>query len=198
MTEEQSHRTARLVGAAQGGDEQAREALFALYLPRVARMVAARMGVARRALSADCEDLAQEALLRAFAGLDRFEMRTPGAFAHWLETIVLNCVRQRHRRNSRAPERVLWQRYGDIDLSASFFDSGAPTPSRILGGKERDDQVERALLDLPELYRRALVARFIGELGYDELAEHLQRNPDNCRKIVQRGLALLRARCGVR
>lgn len=190
--------TARLVSAAQSGDPQAREELFARYLPRVARMVAARVGLSRSDLSAEAEDTAQDAMIRAMGSLDRFEMRTPGAFAHWMECIVLNCVRQRFRRVRTKPEQTLWQRYGDFDLSESFFGSAAPTPSSIIRSRERNEAVEAALLELPQLYRRALVARYIGEMSYEELARHLERRADNCRKIVERALQMLRARLAER
>jgi RNA polymerase sigma-70 factor (ECF subfamily) len=188
--------TARLVGAAKAGDQVAMEELFARYLPRVARMVAVRLGVSRNALPADAEDLAQDALTKAFSALDRFEMLTPGAFAHWLEAIVLNCVRQRYRRSQAAPERSLWQRYGDIDLRESFFMSGVASPSAVVRLREQNEEVEKSLLALPEVYRRALVGRFVGEMSHGELAIHLGRSEVNARKIVQRALEMLRARCG--
>ena len=186
--------TTKLVGAAQAGDAAAREGLFQRYLPRVSRMVAARLGVPRDRLSADGEDLAQEALIKALGSLGRFELRSPGGFARWMETIVLNCVRQRSRKQQTGPERVLWQRYGDIDLRESLFSSGGPTPSMLVKSREQNEQVEQALLDLPQTYRCALVDRFIGEMSYGELAERTGRQEASCRKIVQRALTMLRER----
>lgn len=185
--------TERLVAAAQNGDTEARERLFARYLPRVCAMVAMRLGVPRAALPAGAEDMAQDALVRALAGLDRFEMRSTGAFAAWMATIVLNCVRRQRRRSGNGRERKLWQRYGDLELHESFFAASGPSPSRIAAGREWNGRVEAALLRLPALYREALSLRYLGQLSHAELAQQLGRTEANCRKIVQRGMVMLEA-----
>ena len=185
--------TEHLVASAQKGDSAAREALFARYLPRVCRMVASHLGVRRDSLPAAAEDLAQDSLIRAFAGLDRFEMRSPGAFAAWMATIVLNCVRKHARRNGGGAERALWQRYGDLDLRESIFDGGGPSPSGVVAGIEANRRVEQAMLDLPALYREALTLRCIGQLSHAEIAQQLGRTEANCRKLVQRATEMLQA-----
>ncbi|MEZ6036726.1 MAG: sigma-70 family RNA polymerase sigma factor [Planctomycetota bacterium] len=182
----------RLVQAVHAGDEAAREALFSRYLPRVAHMVAAQLGVSRRSLPAAAEDVAQDALLHALQGLGGFEMKSPGAFAVWLKTIVLNCVRHRWRKEHATPERCLWQRYGDLDLRESFFAGASPTPSSHSLASEDNQRVEQALQRLPQLYRLAIVGRFLGEMSHAELAQHLGHTEVYCRKLVQRGIDLLR------
>lgn len=186
--------TMRLVGAVQAGDMVAREQLFERYLPKVARMVSVRLRVPRHALSPEDEDLCQDALLQALNGIDGFEMRSPGAFMAWMETIVLNGVRKRHRRRMGAGERALWQRYGDVDLRDSFFAGDGPSPSGIAMSGEQNAAVEAELLNLPGIYARALVGRHVGGMSYAELAEHLGRSEVSCRKLVQRALAMLRER----
>jgi len=185
--------TMQLVRSAQAGDGAAREQLFARYLPRVARMVAARLGVARSALPAAADDMAQDALLRALQSLDRFEMRSPGAFMAWMATIVLNCVRRHHRQEHGDAAGMLWQRYGDLDLHDSIFRSEGPSPSTIVGNREDSAKVEQALLDLPALYREALTLRCIGQLSYAEMAQQLGRTEVSCRKLVQRAMEMLQA-----
>jgi RNA polymerase sigma-70 factor (ECF subfamily) len=167
--------TEKLVHGAQAGDAAAREALFARYLPRVCRMVAAHLGMPRAALPAGAEDIAQAAIVRALGALDRFEMRSGGAFAAWMATITL------------------WQRYGDLDLHDSIFRSEGPSPSAIIGNREDSAKVEQALLDLPALYREALTLRCIGQLSYAELAQQLGRTEVSCRKLVQRAMEMLQA-----
>ncbi len=185
--------TERLVLLAQQGDLAARETLFTRYLPRVCRMVASHLGVRRDALPAAAEDVAQDALVRALGGLDRFEMRSRGAFAAWMATIVLNCVRKHARRHGGDAERGLWQRYGDLDLRESIFAGVEPNPSRVLAGAEANQRVEQALLALPVLYREALTLRCIGQLSHAEVAQQLGRTEANCRKIVQRATEMLHA-----
>lgn len=183
--------TVRLVRAAQGGDGQAREELFARYLPRVAHMVAARLGVSRSALPAAAEDMAQEALLRAFQSLDRFEVRSPGAFMAWMATIVLNCVRRHRRRDQHGPGAMLWQRYGDLDLGEALFAGREGTPSSVAVRREDQQRLEAALLTLPSLYREALSLRALAGLNHAEIAQALGRTEANSRKLVQRATRML-------
>jgi len=185
--------TERLVAIAKSGDGAAREELFARYLPRVSHMVAMRLGVPRASLPATAEDVAQEALLRAIGALDRFEMRSPGAFHAWMATIVLNCIRKQAKRSGNGNERTLWQRYGDLDLHESIFASDDPSPSRTIAAREANARVEAALLDLPGLYREAVSLRFLGQMSHTEIAHALGRTEANSRKIVQRGLQMLQA-----
>lgn len=185
--------TERLVVAAQAGDVAAREQLFARYLPRVCRMVAVHLGVPRASLPASAEDMAQDALIRAFSGLAGFQMHSGGAFAAWMATIVLNCVRKHHRRANNGSHRALWQRYGDLDLHESIFVGNEPSPSRLFGDREANDRLEAALLELPALYRESLSLRYLAQMSHAEIAQQLGRTEVNSRKIVQRGLDMLQA-----
>ncbi len=183
--------TEQLVVAAQAGDATAREQLFARYLPRVCRMVAVHLGVPRASLPASAEDMAQEALIRAFAGLAGFEMHSGGAFAAWMATIVLNCVRKQHRHAHNGAQRALWQRYGDLDLHESIFAGKEPSPSGLCVDREANERLEAALLGLPALYREALSLRYLAQMSHAEIAQQLGRTEANSRKIVQRGLDML-------
>jgi len=87
-----SEETVRLVRAAQSGDQRSIEALFERYLPRVRQIVALRLGYRTRDFAVH-DDLVQEALVRAFRGLDRYEERSEGTFRNWVATCVANTVR---------------------------------------------------------------------------------------------------------
>ncbi|MCB9884794.1 MAG: RNA polymerase sigma factor [Planctomycetes bacterium] len=184
--------TRSLVVAAQAGDAEARESLFVRFLPRVARMVAARLGVRRDDLPAEAEDLAQEAVLKALSALGDFEVRGQGAFAAWLATIVENCVRSHWRAQGRQGQRRFWQRYGDLDLTESFFATSGGSPSHSVASAEQNLRVERALLDLPHLYRQVLSLRFFAGMSHTELAGEIGRTEANSRKLTQRALECLR------
>jgi RNA polymerase sigma factor (sigma-70 family) len=91
---------------------------------------------------------------------------------------------------------LLWQRYGDMNLSESFFSSQDITPSGILSGAESNRLVEQALLALPSVYRRVLSLRHLAGATYAEIAQELGRTEANCRKMAQRALEMLRAQLG--
>lgn len=190
MTDES---TRVLVQRIQTGDAVATEDLFSRYLPQVTRMVALELGVSRFALPAEAEDLVQDAILRALRALPNYEIRSPGSFAAWLSRIVLNVVRQRRHDLAGRKQKALWQRYGDLELTDSFFPGKAETPSRIVTSAESNEQLEKALLSLPGLYRRVLSLRHLGGATYAEIAQELGKTEASCRKIAQRAIEMLRA-----
>ena len=91
--------TAEQVRAANDGSSTAMESLFERYLPQVRGIVAARMGRRLRTF-VELEDLVQESVRLAIAGLERFEYRTEGAFRHWLATCVENTIRKEARKQN--------------------------------------------------------------------------------------------------
>jgi len=184
--------TQDLVAGAQAGADDSREALFRRFLPRVARMVAARLGVPRDRLPVSAEDVAQDALLRALRGLPQFESRGSGAFAAWLATIVENCIRNQLRSARGGGERLFWQRYGDLDLGDSFFPGESASPSGLAAGREANRAIEAAMLRLPVIYRQLLSLRFFAGMSHAEVAQEVGHTEVNCRKLVQRALDLLR------
>ena len=185
--------TGKLVGDAQGGNSDAREALFQRYLPRVARIVASKLRMNRDALPDTIDDITQEALIRALNGLARFEMYSPGAFMAWMSRITENCIRNHLRSWSSPSHKQLWQKYGDIDLVESLLPADDPTISTIINQAESNRLLENALLSLPAHYREAVSLRAFAEMSHAEIAQEMGRTEASSRKLVQRGMELLRA-----
>ncbi len=126
----------------------------------------------------DAQDLVQETLLRAFAGFDRFR---PGTnLRAWLFTILHRTRTDRLRRRGRRPVEVALEDEGS---------GAAPTQERRLVAR---DEVERALVGLPEAYRMAVVLRDIEELSYQEIAAILMIAPGTVMSRIHRGRGLLR------
>ncbi len=103
--------------------------------------------------SADAEDIAQEAFVRAYSRLDRVEAGT--SFGAWLRTIVTRlCFNQRRDRRTRTKYEL-----GEEALAT------LPSSTRTA--------VEWTLDQLPYSYREILVLRFIEGLAVDEIAHTL-------------------------
>ncbi|MGI8553826.1 MAG: RNA polymerase sigma factor [Dehalococcoidia bacterium] len=99
-----------LLDRAKAGDGEAFAELVEAERPSLERLCFKMTGSRE-----DAEDLVQETLLRAFAGIPKFEMRS--SLATWLNRIVTNlCLdHQRHRPPWREERRWQWfQDHGEI------------------------------------------------------------------------------------
>lgn len=105
------------------------------------------------------EEAAQEAFLRAWQSLGRYNPRF--AFRSWVYRIALNVAVDALRR-----ERPT------TDLAESLA-SSVESPEAWLERKQQAEQVRRAVLDLPPAGRAVLVLREYEALSYHEIAEAL-------------------------
>ncbi|MEV6550908.1 sigma-70 family RNA polymerase sigma factor [Streptomyces sp. NPDC051597] len=120
---------ARLVVAAQTGDDRAREELVAAYLPLLYNIVG-------RALSghADVDDVVQETLLRAVRDLPA--LRAPESFRSWLVSITIRQI-STHRDRQRA----FAGRTAVIDEAHEIPDAGAePEDATLLRLRMSDER----------------------------------------------------------
>ncbi len=174
--------TAQQVYAAQNGSSTAMENLFERYLPQVRGIVAARMGRRLHAF-VELEDLVQESMRLAIAGLDRFEHRTEGAFRHWLAACVENAIRKEVRKqdaSKRSGAKV--QRIADLAttrLAESLFPDGGPGVSKAARDHEDEERVEAAMLRLSPRYREIIALRVHGDMSYREIAAAMDLPSDN-------------------
>lgn len=114
---------------------------------------------------AQAEDLTQDTMLKAFRAWHRFESGTNARA--WLLTILRNTFINEYRRaRNRAPtvdldaieEFSLFNEVQDVDPEGSFF------------GRIVDESVLRAIDELPDEFREALVLSDMEGLAYAEIA----------------------------
>ena len=188
--------TVKLVRSAQGGSRQALEELFARYRPRVEQIVALRMGRELRQI-VEPDDIVQQALMKAFEGLDRFEQRSEGSFRNWLASCV-ECEIRMHVRSARAKKRGAGRvrRFGDAGsqiLLSSILAGTGPSPSAIVREKELAERIHQVLLDMPEHNREVIILRHLCEMSYAEIAKSMQLGSEQtARKAVSRALRKLK------
>lgn len=108
----------------------------------------------------DADDIVQEASLKAYKGLDRFDGREPKA---WFLTIVRNEFYTLVRRRQRAAQEPL-------EIVAELPSPG-PSPETDLLAKLDRQQVWDSLGKLPPEYREVLILREFEGLQYREIAE---------------------------
>lgn len=118
--------------------------------------------------AAEADDLVQETMLKAYRAWDQFQRGTNAK--GWLLTILRHAFINEYRRRTRHPETVdldaiepfsVFEELQDEDPQGTFFD-------RIV-----DDEVLRAIDELPEQFRETAVLSDVEGLSYEEIARVL-------------------------
>jgi RNA polymerase sigma-70 factor (ECF subfamily) len=139
----------------------------------------------------DAEELAQDALVRAYRALAGYEAARIRELRlrPWLATIVVNLCRNRVRRG-RPQTTPLDEVMADGREPAAPRHEGPAAVAEQVADRER---LAALLAALPERYRVPVVLRHVDDLSYAELAEVLGRPEGTLKAQVHRGLAMLRA-----
>jgi len=135
----------------------------------------------------DANDLVQEVLLRVRTGLADYQ---PGSFEGWLWRITRNVFLDDIRRKRRRPTVSLPDE-GDLGFYGRYT---APSPDEVLASVSFDDDIQKALLDLPFDFREAVVMCDVIGLSYDEIGVAVGVPVGTVRSRIHRGRRLLRER----
>ena len=122
--------------------------------------------------TAEAEDISQEVFLRAF---ERFgELAGDPRVGGWLKTVAIN-LSLNHLSRYRKRWRFFSEfKHDDESDDAPQIDVAVPdTLFEDLAADERHAIVERALADLPEHQRVALVLYHFEEMSYEDIARSL-------------------------
>jgi RNA polymerase sigma-70 factor (ECF subfamily) len=154
----------QLVERAQRGDKRAFEMLVAKYQRKLGRLLSRFIRD-----SAEVEDVAQEAFIKAYRALPSF--RGDSAFYTWLYRIGINTAKNYLvAMGRRAPTTTEF----DSEEAESFEDGDqlrdVNTPEAELMTKEIANTVNETLQELPEELRMAITLREIEGLSYEDIA----------------------------
>lgn len=167
------------VARARRGDEDAFAELLARYRDRVFSFLLRVVGD-----PSDAEDLAQEAFLKAFLSLDRYDPARP--FLSWVFKIAHNTAFD-HLRARRHDEPL------DDALVEALPEAGAGVEESVSAAVDAE-LVDRALSAMPAAYREVLLLRHKEELEYAQIAE-ITGIPEGTVKIrLFRGRQLLKGK----
>ncbi len=121
----------------------------------------------------DAEDAAQEAFLRAYKALDRFDVKRP--FAPWIKRIAVN-VCYNWLQSARVRPQILAADIGNNEpADMDSWAAQTPSPEQELVASERERNVRHAILQLPPRYRVVIELRHFQGMAYQEIADVLQR-----------------------
>jgi RNA polymerase sigma factor (sigma-70 family) len=165
-------------------------AVYQHYLPRLTRYIAAN--TARDAVQTP-EDLAQDALLKAWRLWEQHEYRGPAALHAWLYTIALNVVRDEHRHR-----RLV--RFRPLDASPAVWrltsddPRGEPEDSALHQERAAESRraLERALPALTVRQRQILVGHLHHGLPLASVAAALGTTSGACKAAIFHARAKVR------
>lgn len=137
--------------------------------------------------AAEAEDLAQNVFLQAYKAADRY--RVSAKFSTWLYTIARNLCLNEIRRRSRHPADSLDGGFLDEEDQPirQYEDVRVTGASDAMLNGELVEKVDRAILDLPENQRTALLLCREEELSYEEIAEVLGCSLSATKSLIHRG-----------
>ena len=157
-----------LIRRVQNGDS---DAFFDLVRPYERAVFLAALSLVKN--DADAEDVAQEAILKAFKNLARF--RQEAKFSTWLIQIAINEAKMKLRKDRRHLYESIedGQQNDEGDYIPKDFADWREIPSEALDQKELGKALARAMDLLPEKYRTVLVLRDVQHLSITETAQVL-------------------------
>lgn len=179
--------TRLLVKKAQNNDLSAFEELVRLYQNRVYSLSLHMAGN-----HSDAQDVAQEALIRAYRSLRGF--RHEADFGTWLHRITVNVWLnyQRKNRSHQVLSLDVPQQGKDGSEMQRELMSEAGDPLEALEEKEFRALVRAGLKDLSEEHRAVLVLREIEGYSYEEVAQMLQCSLGTVKSRLNRARQILR------
>jgi len=179
-----SHDDKSLIDACRLGNSEAFGVLVTRYQDRLYPTIFRLTGCADEA-----RDLLQDAFLRAFEKLDRFQGES--SFYTWIYRIAVNLALSGRRR--RRPIIRLGREPGEVAIDPPS-DSAESDPSAPLQRAERDRLIQDALNALAPDHRAVVVLKEFDGLQYEEIGAMLDIPIGTVRSRLHRARCELRER----
>lgn len=171
-----------IVAQAMAGDEEAFHRLVSSHSQDLFRLAFRLTGNRENA-----DDVVQEAFLRAYRSLHRFDARS--RFGTWLHRIAVNCAMDHLRRAQREAGR---RDPSADDTTLDRQASHEPGPERLAESGQIEHQVRRALDTLSPIERSAFVLRHFEQMSITEIGRQLGSRTSATKHAVFRAVRKLR------
>jgi RNA polymerase sigma-70 factor (ECF subfamily) len=149
------------IAEARNGDKDAFAKLVEKYQKPVYSVCYRMLGTPTAA-----EDAAQEAFIRAYQALDRYDPKR--SFATWLLSIASNYSIDQLRKMKVTILSMDNEKHAWLAPPAK-----EPSPERAALEKEKQAQIQSLLADLSEIDRAAVILQYWHNSSYEEIAETL-------------------------
>jgi RNA polymerase sigma-70 factor, ECF subfamily len=182
-------RTQSLIARIRNGESF----LFAeLVKPYERRVYVTALALLRN--EADAQDVAQEAILKAFMHLGQF--RGESRFSTWLIQITVNEARMRHRKQHSDLFEPLAELHSAADEEAAYtprdFADWREIPSEVLEKSEFRAILAKAVASLGQKYREVFLLRDVERMSIEETAQVLNISVASVKTRLLRARLMLR------
>jgi len=175
-----------ILDSAVAGDAEALDHVLKTIRPHVERQLL-RYPVSDE----DRRDLLQTTLMQIVRRLGSF--RAEASFSTWLFRVTANealmLMRSRRRHRARFIEGLEWE---ELATLPAMNDNETRDIEQDMSDRERDNQVQAALSELPEDYRDVVIAHYHMDLGLQEIADRLSITESAVRSRLHRARSRLR------
>ena len=166
------------------------ELFYELVRPWERAVFLAALGIVNN--EADAEEVAQEAILKAYKNISRF--RGESKFSTWMIQITINEARMkvRKRRSYLYESLDEQQRTAEGDYVPKDFADWREIPLQSLENKHLRMAIRKALKSLPEKYRSVFILRDVQQLNIEETAAALGISTANVKTRLSRARLRMR------
>ena len=150
-------------------------------------------------------DLVQETMVAAHRDFEKFRGVSEREFLAWLRQILINCLHHAIEVHLKAKKRDLRCEVSIEQVSAAFDKSivnfanvladRGPSPSALVGQRERSVALADQLAKLKPHYRDVLVLRTLQGLPFEEVAVRMGRKPGAVRMLWLKAIDKLKTVC---
>jgi RNA polymerase sigma-70 factor (ECF subfamily) len=186
---------ASLIDAARAGSQEALGELLQRCRGQLLKLATRSLSPHVRSKEG-ASDVFQQTSLDAQQDFGRFVGQTPQEFVVWLRQILLHNLTNTHRRYQQTAKRDIGCEAIPVMASRTSRQFHAvspdPSPSTCAMADESREQVQRALLRIPEDYRRVIVLRNRDGLPFAEIGTSMGRSEATVRKLWTRAIKQFR------
>ncbi|MBI3409797.1 MAG: sigma-70 family RNA polymerase sigma factor [Planctomycetes bacterium] len=172
----------------RSGAQWTPEQVFLEHAPRV-------YSLARRMLGndADAEDVTQDVLLQVVRKLDTF--RGEANLSTWLHRITVNAALAHRRKRANREHREVrdpFNHFTEHGYHAQSIRPWSASPDNIVQSKETTALIEKAITELPEIYRDVYVLADVEGLPNQDIGDMLGLSLPAVKSRLHRGRLLMR------
>lgn len=176
-----------IIAYLQGGKREALDFLIKIYLKPVYNFILRLLGSIK-----DAEDLTQETFLKMWKNLKRFDQTKD--FKPWLYQIAKNTCLDYFKRKKEIVFSELSLADNEIFTGEEMAEFNYSFLNESIDQEIKAEQINKALEELPVIYRVVLILYYYQQLNFREISEILEESLNTIKSRHRRAVIMLKKR----